>query len=81
MPYPSMWPQYQLPPWQQWAPQASSSSSWASNWHGPSPSGKFTQSISQQQLNFLSSMTPNNLPVHPQLPIQPNLNPNNKGAQ
>ena len=41
MPYPPMWPQYQFSPWQQWAPQASSSSSWAPNWQRPSPPVNF----------------------------------------
>ena len=35
----------------------------------------------QKQLRFPSNMSPNNLPIHPQLPIQPNLNLKNKGAQ
>ena len=59
----------------------SSSSSWALNWRGPSPPSQFPQSMPQQQLQLPSNVPPGNQPVHPQLPIQPNLNPNNKGAQ
>ena len=35
----------------------------------------------QQQLQLPSNVNPGNQLVRPQLPIQPNLNPNNKGAQ
>lgn len=35
----------------------------------------------QHQLQLPSNITPGDPPVRPQLPIQPNLNPNNKGAQ
>jgi len=35
----------------------------------------------QQQIQLPSNIPPGNPPVHPQLPIQPNLNPNSKGAQ
>jgi hypothetical protein len=70
MPYPSMWPKYQFPLWQQWNPQASSSSPWAPTWRG-SPPGKFPQSMPQQQLQLPSNVPPGN---------QPDLNPNNKGV-
>ena len=79
MPYPSMWPQYQFPPWQQWNPQASSSSPWAPTWQG-SPPGKFPQSMPQQQLQLPYNVPPGNQPAHPQLPIQPDLNPNSRGV-
>lgn len=35
----------------------------------------------QQKLQFPSNIPPGNQPICPQLPIQPNRNPNNKGAQ
>jgi len=35
----------------------------------------------QQQLQLPSNVPPGNQPIRPQLPIQPNPNPNNKGAQ
>lgn len=35
----------------------------------------------QQQLQLTSNVPPGNQPILPQLPIQPNPNPNNKGAQ
>ena len=36
--------------------------------------------VSQKQLQLPSNVAPGNQPTHPQLPIQPNPNPNNKGA-
>jgi len=35
----------------------------------------------QQQIQLPSNVPPGNQPIRPQLPIQPNLNPNNKGVQ
>ena len=80
-PFSTMWSQYQYPPWQQWVPQANPNLSWNQNWHGSSPTSQLPQFMPQQQLQFPSNLPPGNPTLRPQLPIQPNLNPNNKGVQ
>ena len=76
-----VWSQYQYPPWKQWVPQTSLNPSWNQNWRGPFPTGQFPQSMPQQQLQLPSNVPPGNPALQPQLPIQPNPNPNNKGVQ
>ena len=55
--------------------------SWNQPWRGPSPTRQFPQSMPQQQLHFPSNVPLGNLAIRPQLPIQPNPNPNNKWVQ
>jgi hypothetical protein len=74
---PSMWtpwpPQQQQPYQNQWNP----------NWRGQQPPfpNQLPQSQFLQPLSLPSGTPPNNQMMRPQLPVQPNPNPNNKAVQ
>lgn len=78
---PSWSQSYQYPmPWQPWFPQSGPNPSWSQNWHGPPPpSRQFSQPMPQQQLQLPSNASTSNPPLRPQLSIQSNPNPNNRG--
>jgi hypothetical protein len=69
------WPSQQQPYLNKWNP----------NWRGQQPSfpNQFPQFQSQvqQPLSLPSGTPPNNQMMRPQLPVQPNRNPNNKAVQ
>jgi hypothetical protein len=63
--------------WTPWPPQQSYFNQWNPNWRAqqtPFPN-QFPQF--QQQLSLPSGTPPNNQTMRPQLPVQPNPNPNN----
>jgi len=84
VPFSPSWPQsYQYPmPWQPWYPQSGPNTSWSQNSHRPPPpSRQFSQPMPQEQLQLPGNTPTSNPPLHPQLPVQSNPNPNNRGAQ
>jgi hypothetical protein len=70
--------------WTPWPPQQQSYlNQWNPNWRGQQPPfpNQFPQSQFQQPLPLPSGAPPNNQMIRPQLPVQPNPNPNNKAVQ
>lgn len=81
--FPPSWSQYyQYPmPWQSRSPQPGPFPSWSQNWRGPPhPTNKLPQPMTQQQLQIPPN-TYTSTPLRPQLVVQTNTNPNNRGVQ
>jgi hypothetical protein len=69
--------------WTPWPPQQQQpyQNQWNQNWRGQQPAFQNQLPQFSQPLSLLAGTPPNNQTMRPQLPVQPNPNPNNKAVQ